>query len=321
MKKVIFLFLSILTVKYVLNSAVCETQAKCDPDKNSNSCRYATSSEGVKTIFAKRCPDGKVCSGTWLSDQGVCQQRGLKFPGESCVEDSECYSKNCLITCQGNKLGEYCSSQVECDPGFYCYGTRCVSQKSAGERCTNMVECENGSGCWEDGYCRKFLSFDLGVNIKQIENRHYCKTNFAVVYSPGVVLCATSRMISEYLECPDDVSQCNYLAQIGTGQDFPYTLDCQCSLTETKRFCPLASENKTYEEGTEALREHFKYDATSLHNSQRMFLKSHTKNKKYQLANSFPALYRAPECLYEALLSVSFVKISFIGLLILGLVL
>ena len=321
MKKIIFIFISLLTLKCALNSSLCPIQVKCDLDKISTTCRNGSVYEGVTTVVAKRCPDGQVCTAKDIQYPGTCVARGLKIPGEACSEDNECLYGECILTCGGKDSGADCRVQEECKVGYYCYNYQCVKQKIEGSTCQSEIECENNLGCWRNK-CTPYLSFPLGYNIGDMAYKHFCKTNFAVFQSTGYVLCASSRMISQYFECSDEVSYCDYLADIGAGQEYPYKLQCQCSYSDsTRRFCPLASQNQTYIDGTDALKEHFKFDASSLHTTRRMFLKSHTKNKKYQLANTFPRLYNAPECLYEALLSVSFVKISFLGLMILSLVL
>ena len=103
--------------------------------------------------------------------------------------------------------------------------------------------------------------------------KHYCSSNFAVTQG-SQVLCAKSEKTSDFFECEDNVNYCDYRANFGTSQYFAYQLQCQCSQSDpSRRFCPLASNNETYIEGTRALEEHFENDAKRIHTTKRMILK------------------------------------------------
>lgn len=323
MKKVLFILISLVSLKYT-STATCPLQIRCDKNKNTDICRSYETFGDVITISAKRCPDGKTCKGT--DYEALCVPNEGNLPGDRCEEDKQCLSKKCdLLVCAGFKEGYSCSKDEDCDVGLYCSEkypnqNKCVQQKGTYSECSKDEECKNNAGCFNK-LCTKYLSLPIGTNVYEEKNKLYCSSNLVFQYGQGF-LCAKSEMKSEFLECPGNVEYCNYTYNIGTSQDFPYQLPCSCSYTyPSKKFCPLASQNSTYIEGIKAYQDHFNDDAKTLHSKKRFNIKSHTKNKKYTYAKTFPYFYGAPECLFEALLSADIVKTRLFGFLILGLLL
>lgn len=315
---ILFLFFSI---KCLFTDAICPIQYKCDTNKSSISCRKATTEQGVTTIAAKSCPSGQKCDNP-TSNVGNCVTK-TGIPGDPCKENKECRSGKCQSSlCVGNKLSETCSFSEDCEIGLYCniQSHACEKQKIESSSCSNVQECKNNLGCLNN-ICTKFLSLPIGTEIGYVDFKKFCSTNYAV-NNGGKIQCAETELTSKFVECEGNVNECEYKADIGTEQ-FSLTQKCACSYSNlTRIFCPLASKSPDYAEGTKILKEHYDNDAKSLHSTYRNNIKSYEKKKKYTYANLYPALYEAPDCLYEALLeynsnNTSFIKRSFVALFIL----
>ena len=143
-----------------LGEYLCPLQYKCDTDKTSETCRYASQYGGVTSITAKRCPSGKRCTGSQTSAK--CVTKELSVPGDECEVDKQCRSGKCEgLRCTGKSAGESCIAHEDCGVGLYCYA---IKLKNVNSNCESDIECETSSGCW-NGICTKYLSLTLGTSI------------------------------------------------------------------------------------------------------------------------------------------------------------
>ena len=94
-----------------------------------------------------------------------------KLPGENCVKDSGCLSGNCASgKCQGQPLGEFCTSHGDCNVGNYCaQDGKCKTQKGQGQACRSDFECVNTMACnrtyYDEGTCVSYYSLENGQTV------------------------------------------------------------------------------------------------------------------------------------------------------------
>ena len=77
-----------------------------------------------------------------------------KLPGDTCINNYECLSKNCASTtfssnlkfCQGKEKDEACSTDKDCNVGLFCDGI-CKSQLTQNQICKRDNECLNSMIC------------------------------------------------------------------------------------------------------------------------------------------------------------------------------
>mmetsp|Transcript_6130 Transcript_6130/g.5532 ORF Transcript_6130/g.5532 Transcript_6130/m.5532 type:complete len:110 (+) Transcript_6130:132-461(+) len=78
-------------------------------------------------------------------------ETSLALPGETCSEDSDCYSDLCnsFGICDGVSLGGQCTSNDDCDVGLYCNNVTgvCDAQIQVGDSCGDTEVCVNWAMC------------------------------------------------------------------------------------------------------------------------------------------------------------------------------
>jgi hypothetical protein len=97
--------------------------------------------------------------------------RPASYPGEYCVQDSDCLSSSCISNvCVGQVAGSPCVSNSDCNVGLYCgRGFYCTAQLSYGQQCNNDYECANNMACnktlFGPGSCIFYFSIPVNGTV------------------------------------------------------------------------------------------------------------------------------------------------------------
>jgi hypothetical protein len=174
----------------------------------------------------------------------------LRYPGESCGKDSECWKPDssryndtlvgtCLYGyCRGYNTTQNCSETAWCWVGNYCANDgKCAPLKKQNENCTLTTECQNGLLCLKGKCANAWFSLSANTVVEGdlvTDASHYCIFNRAY------------KGVCDYFNSTDTVDsksglvtctpgqKCNYTSLSG-----PSTLDCQCGYnSDGLSYCP-----------------------------------------------------------------------------------
>lgn len=125
---------------------------------------YCLQRQGLDYVYEK-CPESSpFCNLDYGKDVGRCSLGlpDLKFTGETCKVDFDCFSRNCREgRCSGPNQ-QRCRTTLDCLPGERCSQNVCKPLLSAGQSgCFVHPDCELHSGCFE-GVCVPFFSLPVG---------------------------------------------------------------------------------------------------------------------------------------------------------------
>lgn len=312
MRNSLFIIVSLLSIGFILSSsAECPIQFKCS---SNNTCNKTETAEGIETVTGKQCPYGEYCT-----PKGECSEykRNL-YPGFLCTNNTQCISNKCEnLTCTGLPEGSGCQTNGYCAKGLFCWNGKCTKQLPVGSVCSSEFDCVNTAGCYY-GYCTEYLSLPDGIQLQSKEQYSLCKTNYAMIWGDGFYHCTNATLNSDY-ECEDSQELCEYNVHYN-GQDTKAYLKCECSwFNPTRRFCPMGSQNATYINATNNLREYLNSGVKNKHTDRRWTFTDYEVRKDFFWNTEFPKYQEATECGYDALLSVNYIKVSFVALFTLAL--
>lgn len=313
MRNSLFIIVSLLSIGFILSSsAECPIQFKCS---SNNICNKTETTEGITTVTGKQCPYGKYCT-----PKGECSdyERNL-YPGFFCTNNTQCISNKCEnLTCIGLSEGSECQTNGFCAKGLFCWNGKCTKQLAVGSVCTSDYQCVNTAGCYYN-QCKEYLSLPDGSILQSKDQYPLCKTNYALTWDDGNYHCTNATLQNDHYECEDNQDSCNYTIYFN-GQYYTKQLPCECSwFNPTRRFCPMGSQNATYINATNNLREYLNSGAKNKHTDRRWTFTDYEVRKDFFWNTEFPKYQEATECGYDALLSVNYIKVSFVALFTLAL--
>ncbi len=98
------------------------------------------------------CKDSKqICDLRFGAEPDYCRTvrtSPTKFPGEFCLNDTDCFSGKCNATCQGLSEGAECSDDSQCNTKLFCNSTRqCAPVKKENDDCSSSVKCDSYLVC------------------------------------------------------------------------------------------------------------------------------------------------------------------------------
>lgn len=317
MRNSLFIIVSLLSIGFILSSsAECPIQFKCS---SNNTCYMSQIKEQITTVTAKQCPYGKYCKYT-EANLGECSdyERNL-YPGFFCTNNTQCISNKCEnLTCIGLPESSECQSNGFCAKGLFCWNGKCTKQLEVGSACNADYQCVNTAACY-NGICTQYLSLPVGIKLQSKTQYPLCQTNYAMIYGDGFYYCTNATLQNDNYECEDNQDSCDYLVHYN-GQDTPAKLPCECSwFNPTKRYCPMGSQNATYINATNDLREYLNSGIKNKHTDRRWTFTDYEVRKNFFWNTEFPKFKEATECGYDALLSVNYIKVSFVALFTLAL--
>ena len=114
------------------------------------------------------CPESQVCDLHFEAEPDVCMPSytaPLLYPGEYCLNNTECYSGICTASvCIGKKVDGECSEDSQCDAKLYCDAIKkvCIPAKKKGENCGEQERCDVSLVC-NNNTCIDIGSLELDV--------------------------------------------------------------------------------------------------------------------------------------------------------------
>ena len=320
MNKLVFALIASIAIQAIVSEKACPLY-KCLTDGSETCHTYNKTEDGNVTIQVQKCKDStKKCPEAFDSTKNAtCTAKpevtGLPA-GEACEKDSNCLGdlKCESKVCAGKDKEAACVYDYECKPGLYCDGSNCKELNQVGTTCKKDTHCVNNALCMGDK-CVEIFSLNDG---QETTNPLLCKSMKIYLDSTaGKSYCASSELTSSK-ECPED-GLCKYKTTLGEGKEVNTTRDCDCKATDnTKLYCPIGSTSDLHKDAIQA-----KKDAFEGTKNKHVTLKGEPNKfdlkKKIQKDDVSPLLDDAEDCMLDAYLSTSYLKISFLGLLIFGL--
>ena len=311
------IFLTFAIILSILS--ICTPQCtvyKCN--NSTDDCKVYSEEDGSYSIKKCKTIDQK-CNFDETTKKGTCQYLPASLPaGEKCVNDTVCISGKCSGgVCQGKKETEDCENTYDCNIGLYCKDKKCKKVLAVNDTCTDEDECGYDSLCY-DGKCQKMLSFPSGTQITSSLYTFLCETN-KVIYIEGKYYCGTTTLIGTEKECKGEQTSCKYTAKYG---DVTTEIEevCKCNAQyKDKKFCPIGSTDKIFQDGIKAFQNHLTNSAPNHHITWKLSPRNYEDRRPIAIADFSPLYDDLPECLYDAFLSTNYVKVGMFGLFLLSL--
>ena len=320
MNKLVFALIASIAIQAIVSESVCPLY-KCLTDGSETCHTYNKTEDGPETIQVQKCKDStKKCPEDFRSTKNAtCTAKpevtGLPA-GEACTKESNCQEglKCENNVCTGKDKEAACLNDYECKPGLYCDGSNCKELNKVGSTCKKDTHCVNNALCMGDK-CVEIFSLDDG---QETNNELLCKSMHLYLNTTEMKsYCASSELLTSK-ECPEE-KKCIYKITLGEGKEFNTTKECACKATDnTKLYCQIGSTSDLHKDAIQAKKDAFE-DTKNKHVTLKGATNKFDLNKKIQKATLSPFLDDAEDCMLDAYLSTSYLKISFLGLLIFGL--
>ena len=320
MNKLVFALIASIAIQAIVSENVCPLY-KCLTDGSETCHTYNKTEDGNVTIQVQKCKDStKKCPEAFDSTKNAtCTAKpevtGLPA-GEACENNSNCLGElKCENkVCAGKDKEAACVNDYECKPGLYCDGSNCKELNQVGTTCKKDTHCVNNALCMGDK-CVEIFSLNDG---QETNNKLLCKSmHLYLNTTESKSYCASSELTSSK-ECPKE-GLCKYKTTLGEGKEVNTTRECDCKATDnTKLYCPIGSTSDLHKDAIQAKKDAFE-DTKNKHVTLKGKSNKFDLKKKIQKDDVSPLLDDAEDCMLDAYLSTSYLKISFLGLLIFGL--
>jgi hypothetical protein len=140
------------------------------------------------------CDNDSACVGqVGDEDKKIC----LLLPGKTCVDDGQCISNLCTLTCND---GSSCTSARDCSSGACT--KKCNNTLIIGSSCTSSDQCSSDN-C-QNGYCQY-------PNLTNGQDGAYCNSSISALKCSGALSCSTNSI------CTDTNSKYYEFCSIFTG--------------------------------------------------------------------------------------------------------
>jgi len=224
-------------------SDTCDKKFHCDIGGKPNEVFYTDKDFNSKTCTANQKPLPSTV---------------LRFPGEDCIKNEDCYTTDkvkypdeklvgtCVSgKCQGYKTGEACKETAWCLAGNYCEAEKCAPLKKETVDCVKTTECQNHLVCFEKKCQNKYYSQEAGTDVTGKADAPLallCK--YGKTTSKGVCDFWTSTGTidkkSDLVSCKEG-EKCNY-----DTKDGPQTKPCECGYNvDGLSYCPKGDNQST----------------------------------------------------------------------------
>ena len=318
MNKLAFTLLVAITIGIATSAHLCHLY-KCLEDKEGK-CRTTTTNttEGLTTVEVKKCDDPKKkCE---ISEgNGTCVDKQViqGFAGDDCENDDGCHGdmKCENKKCKGVQKEGECNSDFYCEVGTYCDGNNCKELVATGTTCTKDEMCQIEDGC-NLGKCTKYYSQPKGTVV---EGSQFCESGYVHIDEQSQSICADSKLLNTNTTC-NETLKCDYEIDLGNNKTTTVAKDCVCKLIESdKKFCPAGSVQTEYKDAVAAKKSNNEKNKGK-HTLKRNYINSFDDSKKITTGLAYPTYDGASDCIVDALVDgMSYLKISFFGLMLFGL--
>lgn len=243
--KLIFisLFLSFVQYVYSVNKTECPifSCSTSIPSSNTGPCFQATSNNHTLSLNYNQCPSGYACLAAAVYIPGLtpttldCQienvQTGNNYPGQTCKQNKDCHSSTCTNgICIGGQKSAKCTQDIDCDIGFTCMNSNCVSQVNIGGSCQTEFNCINTATC-NNANCVAYNSLADGTLVSA---GNACKSGMIYINSSLQKVCDTLKVTKQ--ECGDGQDGCEYTYSY-SGKTFNQQCVCVDFATDQSRYC------------------------------------------------------------------------------------
>jgi len=121
----------------------------CDSKLPSDVCLQSKTKQDYIIFELNPCDAPQVCDIHSMESKAKCRNyylHPIRFPGEFCRNDTECYSTQCdnnTNKCIGRRFEEACVNDVDCAEGLYCENTKkiCVKTIKENQECNSDLKC------------------------------------------------------------------------------------------------------------------------------------------------------------------------------------
>jgi len=267
------------TCKLSTQEFTSETCVYYDP--SGNGTYYATNCTNVAYPY---CPESAGKNSSCAIKPNP--TNAAKWPGEKCVSNDDCSTyatKGCIEgICRGSGVGESCTSQNNCDPGYHCANSTCVLQLEIGEKgCSEDGDCVNSAGCDiatnakpGTGVCVKYLSVEEYHRVQSCDPTYF-NNSLCASY-----LCGTQCYMSYCLPRLPSLNQppvaCSSDSDCPSVTDPQYEMplysQCKCGYNpEGKAYCGLFPGDTIYGKFLDKLSDYLASSALLYCNTERRF--------------------------------------------------
>jgi hypothetical protein len=253
----------------LLNLIIFSSQQTCKKYKcgelPQNFCLQEKNStiDNTVEIIGKNCDGNKICPLLDFYNNGNSTCIGKandifkQFPGGSCKNPDECFSKNCTKSiCVGIDDGNICGSNDECYFNRACYlidgktSKTCNKLKENNSKCENDYECQMNSGCF-NGFCTPYFSLPNEADVTSANFKNFfsfCKSGYSY---KGY--CQTLINLDDNMNVSDELVPCNKdkkcFYKISNSSN-PLELSDVCDTCgkskDGKIYCPIYGGHKLY---------------------------------------------------------------------------
>ena len=263
---------------------------------------------------------GLFCEPGSIGQNGTCQNSVVynysAYPGESCANNSNCSSSNCLKgVCKGTLVNLACASSYDCDVGLSCQSGKCASQIAVnGYGCYNDYDCVNNAGCsfintLGQGTCIGYFSLSAysSVNYCYSNKNNLCLSGSCTILSNGTQVCLPE--LGNSLSTPYSCSTADFCYSItDTTTNTVLQSKCECGLSGNS-YCTLFPgdpEAYDYKNMRSAwLKTQEIHSCHTLRRFSSLCMNEKWDSKKYSYwyyegyVNLYPFIYGAKNCLIE----------------------
>ena len=187
------------------------------------------------------------------------KQNPLFYPGEPCLNNSECITNSCIDNkCYGKKLNEECNNTYECYYGYTCKLKEnnnnninnekiCQIPSKENENCSLDTDCELNYGCYNNK-CTSYYSLSNGIAIDKYYNKsnlNLCKSGFIDIDNK----CKSFTLINEENICDyNNNNSCIYSINDGLEEiEISLPENCLCGYNKNgNKYCKLGTSNYNY---------------------------------------------------------------------------
>jgi hypothetical protein len=254
------ILITILCISYIASKQPQCAKFECGPQDN-NTCVYEKS--GIDTVGYNNvtiydvCQEGQKCEVDRYDYQSLSYFNNdrsykcipvptIRYPGEDCNNDSDCYSvgephKCTEGKCSGIALGDSCIVSEDCLIGLSCQDSKCMPQKKFGESCYYTDDCVNSLLCFNSTCSVTPYSLPLGSYFEtqdvDIAGNYCVLGQFASVHEKYFnFFCVSNNQTwsEDYQKC-NNGDTCTYeVTIIGN-----LTIDCSCGFNPDQQgYCP-----------------------------------------------------------------------------------
>jgi hypothetical protein len=222
----------------------------------------------------------------------VSNPAAASFPGEPCSQDSDCVAGMCYQSrCNSQTFMGQCTSNADCNPGFYCNQAQsvCLFQLEINQTgCSSDFDCVNGAGC-NFNVCVPYLTLLAGSPISQCTgNVNWLCGNLTCASFNGSFACG--GIVTRNTETCQKDSDCK--SDLDPVLNVNYYSNCLCSYAKSPQtLCSLLPGDNMYQQYMSQMKMWVGNQLIRLCNTERRFssqcISNYAGNRNQLLLNRY----------------------------------